>query len=78
MSATMTPNAEGFYPMRTTSRSLGKSVKAKSQTRGKEKGGNCARSELKTWGMNANPYKLAGGDLDRYNKYCALTTGLNK
>ena len=69
---------DGSYPMRTTSRRIGKSVKAKSQTRGKEKGGNCVRTELKTWGMRANPYKLTGGDLDRYSKYCAITNAANK
>jgi len=78
MRATRVPNAEGFYGMATTSRRLGKSVKARSQTRGKEKGGSCAKEELKTWGIRANPYKLRGGELNKYNKYCDMTSALNK
>lgn len=78
MRATRFPNAEGFYPMATTSRTVGKIGKARSQTKGKEKGGNCAKSELKTWGMKVNPYKLSGGEVDRYRKYCAQIDGINR
>lgn len=78
MTATMKANTDGFYPSRTTSRRLGKGTKTRSQTKGKEKGGNCAKSELKTWGATANPYKLSGGDVGKYQKYCAMTSGINR
>jgi hypothetical protein len=72
--------SNGFYPLRTTSKRIGASLRSSrpSSTPGKTKGGNCVRSELKTWGIRANPNKLRGGDADRYAKYCATTNGLNK
>jgi hypothetical protein len=79
MGATLTQLADGTFPMRTTSRRLGKaSIKPKSQTKGKEKGDKCQKSELKSWGMKANPYKLAGAELDRYERYRAVTNSMNK
>lgn len=78
MSTCHKQNAEGQYFVRTTSRRVGKVTRTSSQTRGKEKGGNCVREELKTWGMRANPYKLRGGELSRYEKYCQMTSGMNK
>lgn len=66
--------------MTTTSRRLSaKSRVAKpSHTPGKTKGGNCVKSELKTWGGKANPYKLSGGDVHKYAKYTELVHSLNK
>jgi hypothetical protein len=79
MSLTVTQLPDGTYPMRTTSRRLGKpSIKPKSQTPGKTKGENCQRTPLKTWGIRVNPYKMSGADLDKYAKYCQVTSGLNK
>ena len=68
----------GFYPMRTSSRRVGMVGKTSSRTRGKEKGGNCVKDPLKTWGMRANPYKLRGGEFERYQKYCQITSAMNK
>jgi hypothetical protein len=71
--------ANGFYADCTTSRRMGgKTVKARSQTPGKDKGGSCVKNDLKTWGIRANPYKMRGGDLEKYDRYCAMTNGLNK
>lgn len=63
------------------SRGISKMMKANarpSQTPGKDKGGSCVKSDLKTWGITANPYKLHGGDLSRYDKYRELTSSMNK
>lgn len=60
--------------MTTTSRRL--SAKARtskpSHTPGKTKGGTCVKSELKTFGMSANPYKLRGYRANQYAAYCKL------
>lgn len=59
--------------MSTTSRRLSAKsrVSRPSHTPGKTKGGNCVKSSLKTWGMNANPNKLKGGDVGKYAAYCS-------
>ena len=66
--------------MTTTSRRLSqRGAHARtSHTPGKEKGGNCTKSPLKTFGMNANPYKLKGNKATQYVKYSELTRSLNK
>lgn len=63
--------------MATTSRRLSAKANKASRTPGKLKGASCNKSPLKTWGMNANPYKLKGGDLERYSKYCQETWAMN-
>jgi hypothetical protein len=78
MGATMTILPDGTYPPRTTSRRLGRATKTTSQTKGKEKGERCQKSALKTWGMFANPYKLTGGDRDKYETYRNVTNAMNK
>lgn len=66
--------------MTTTSRRLSLKLKQHkaSHTAGREKGGNCAKTELKTWGARANPYKLKGGDIKKFNEYSEVVRGLNK
>lgn len=49
-----------------------------SRTPGKDKGGSCVKTDLKTWGAQANPYKLRGGALHKYEKYKEVTSAMNK
>lgn len=66
--------------MSTSSRRL--SAKARgnknNQTAGKEKGPNCQKSELKSWGATANPYKLSGRQGQRFLEYTDMIKSLNK
>jgi hypothetical protein len=66
--------------MSTSSRRLSQMMRESrpSQTKGKEKGGSCVKSDLKEFGRSANPYKLSGDKLNRYREYCSHTDGLNK
>ena len=66
--------------MTTTSRRLSlRSAHARaSHTPGKEKGGNCTKSPLKTFGMNANPYKLKGHKASQFVNYTAHVKSINK
>lgn len=66
--------------MTTTSRRISAKTKTHkpSHTAGRDKGGNCAKTELKTWGASANPYKLKGGALHRFHEYSEMVKGLNK
>jgi hypothetical protein len=75
---TLKQNPDGTFPMRTTSRRVGKTGKTTSQTRGKDKNESCQKTDLKTWGMNANPYKLSGGDVSKYEAYCQQTNAMNR
>lgn len=63
--------------MTTTSRRLSAKSRTNkpSHTPGKTKGGTCVKSELKTFGMNANPYKLRGFRASQYISYCKLVDG---
>jgi hypothetical protein len=58
--------------MTTSSRRLSQKGRTSkpSHTSGKSKGGQCVKSALRTFGMNANPYKLKGAAANRYIKYC--------
>lgn len=49
-----------------------------SHTPGKTKAESCQRSPLKTFGMNANPYKLKGAAAQRYEVYCKHVDAMNK
>ncbi|HEX7646350.1 MAG TPA: hypothetical protein VF450_02945 [Noviherbaspirillum sp.] len=66
--------------MTTTSRGLSRKARTStpSRTPGKDKGGSCVKTELKTWGANANPYKLRGSARQRYEVYRETTNAMNK
>lgn len=66
--------------MSTTSRGLSNKLKHSrmSHTPGKEKGGNCTKSPLKTFGMNANPYKLKGHAAKQFVDYSNHVRSANR
>lgn len=66
--------------MTTTSRGISQKLKHSraSHTPGKDKGINCTKSPLKTFGMNANPYKLKGHAAKQFVHYSAAVRSLNK
>lgn len=66
--------------MTTTSRDIARRTRPSrpSQTPGREKGGNCVKTELKSWGSTVNPYKLSLGGLHRYQGYCRQMDAANQ
>lgn len=65
--------------MATTSRRLSAKCKTAkpSHTPGREKGGNCVKTALKTFGATANPYKLKGYGLRLFDAYTDEVYRLN-
>jgi len=62
---------------RTVSRAL-KNNSKNNQTKGRDKGESCQKSALKEFGRNANPYKMRGQNLKKYQDYCAHVDSMNK
>lgn len=66
--------------MSTSSRRLSQRAKGNknNQTAGRDKGPNCQKSELKSWGASVNPYKLSGRQGQRFLEYTDHVKSLNK
>lgn len=66
--------------MTTTSRGISQKLKHNraSHTPGRDKGLNCQKSPLKTFGMRANPYKLKGHKASQFVEYSNQVRGINK
>ena len=66
--------------MTTTSRGISQRLKhaRTSHTPGKQKGESCQKSPLKTFGQNANPYKLTGAKASQFVDYSNAVRSMNK
>lgn len=66
--------------MTTTSRGISQKLKhsRSSHTPGRQKGLNCQKSALKTFGLKANPYKLKGYNAKLFRDYSDHVRGINK
>lgn len=65
--------------MATSSRRLSQRAKGNkaSHTPGRDKGPSCKKSDLKSWGATANPYKLKGAALHKYRDYSDHVYSIN-